>query len=291
MLLLAALAAAGCGDDSAGPSRADLPAAPAGLAAGDTGPFVLTADGRAFATAGNVPRALPGRVAPGPRGIAVARRSVWVAAPHTIVRIDPRGARPPVHLHSEAGLVGLAAARRVVWALGADGALIRLDPQRMTRYGTIGAALPNARPIAVAASPGSEWVLDRRGRLLRLNQTGERLRWIGVGRGAVAVSTGGGYVWVARRDGLLLQIRPRRQGWDVRRIRLGGRPADVGFGGGRAWVADSRGRLLAVRPGSGRPAGPPLAVGAGALAVAYDGGAAWVARSAGGRGELLRIRP
>jgi sugar lactone lactonase YvrE len=222
--------------------------------------------------------------------VATARGSVWVAAPHAVVRIDPSGSRPAVRLPSTAGLVGLAAEGRVIWAMAADGALTRLDPQRAIRSGAIPATLPNSRPVAIAAAPKSVFVADRQGRLLRLDGLGRHPRWIGIGKSPVAVTAGDGFAWVALPDGTVLQVRPRVGEWQVRRIVTGGTPAAIAFGGGRAWVARTDGRLLSIAARSGHRA-LVAQVGAGARDVAYSEGSVWVARGSGRNGKLIEVSP
>ena len=267
-----------------------VPGKPVHLTGGAGGPFVAARDGRVFAATGADGLGKLGSTAPGPRGIAASRGSVWAASPHAIVRMDPGGSRPAVRLHSRAGLMGLAAAGRVVWALAADGALLRLDPRRALRSGAIPSALPNSRPAGIAASPGAVFVADRQGRLLRLDRLGRHLRWIGVGKDPVGVAAGDGFAWVALGDGTVLQVRPRVGGWQTRQIRIGGRPAAIAFGGGQAWLAEMDGRVFAIDPAGG---GRTLSGTAdpGVTDLAYSGGAVWVARGAGRPGELVEIGP
>jgi hypothetical protein len=287
-LLLAAAALGGCGGGGQ-PAAIALPEKPAHIAGGVGGPFAVTADGRVFPVAAASPRRLA-RVAPAPRGVATARGSVWVAAPHAVVRIDPNGSRPAIRLPSRAGLTGLAASGNAVWTLAADGSLTRLDPERAIRSGAIPAALPNSRAVAIAAAPGAVWVVDAQGRLIQLDALGRRLRWIGVGKDPVDVAAGAGFAWVARADGTVLQVRPGTRGWRVRRIRGGDGPVAIAFGGGRAWLAGADGRLLALYPASGHQA-LIATVGAGVRDVAYSEGSVWVARGRGRGGEIVEVSP
>ena len=289
-LLIAAIFAAGCGTGGGGQMRLSLPGRPAHLTSGGGAAFAALSDGQIFGAKDDQARSLGTSVAPGPRGIASARGSVWAASPHAIVRIDPSGGGKPVRLPSAQGLTGLAASDRVVWALHPDGSLTRLDPQRALRSGAIPSALPNSRPVAIAASPGAVFVIDRQGRLIRLDRLGRHARWIGVGKAPVDLAAGDGFAWVALADGTVLQVRPRVGGWQTRRIPTPGRPAAISFGGNRAWVGESDGRVFAIDAKSGARtlAG---AAGGGVTDLVYTGGAVWVARASGGRGQLVEVSP
>jgi hypothetical protein len=287
-LLVGAFFAAGCGAGGA-PARLALPARPAHLANGHSGPFSALANGHVYGVSGDRARPL-GTVAPGPRGIVFARGSVWAASPHAIVRIALNGSRPPARLPSQQGLTGLAASGVAVWGLHPDGSTLRLDPKGAMRSGAIPSALPNSKPVAIAALPGAVFVADRQGRLIRLDRLGRHVRWIGVGKNPIDVAAGDGFAWVALAGGTVVQVRPKVGGWQTRESQTTGRPAAIAFGGGRAWVAETDGRLFAIDSKSGHRE-LVATVGAGVTDAAYANGRVWIARASGRRGELVEISP
>jgi len=101
---------------------------------------------------------------------------------------------------------------------------------------------------------------------------------IGAGNGPVAITVGGGFVWVANSlDGTVWQIDPRTNGGQVvDRIAVGNGPSGVAYGFGGVWVADSVDRtVVRIDPLTGKP-GTPIPVDAGADAIAVGDGAVWV---------------
>jgi len=266
--LLAAIAVwqlTGSGDDGdnnravTGVESAALPAPPTALAAGPSGVWVTSSDGRAayrfelgetdgagFAS-GN-PDTVTFDSAPG--AIGVGHRWVWTALPTRDriqvfspatdeTRFAPVGARPRA----------IEVDRRYVWTANTDaGTISRINPDNPAEVETVDVG---GNPIAIASD-------DKR-------------------------------LWVVGATGVLSNINIASLEVDPQKVRLAGRPADIEVAAGRVWVSDERrDRLMTVRT-SNRETGDPLPVGPSPRGLVFANGWLWVANS--GDGTITRVDP
>jgi DNA-binding beta-propeller fold protein YncE len=192
---------------------------------------------------------------------------LWGLRPWTVVRIDP-GPRTvrPTSIHGPA--YALAAGFGSVWAANyEDGTLTRVD----ARTGRVVASIAGVGRAAegVAVGFGAVWV----------SSIGPWRK----GRGGVMVPAGAGTV---------TRIDPRRNAV-VARIRVGRGAAAIATGEGSVWVLTSRGirpddTVSRIDPDTNRVT-RSIRVPREATAVAAGAGSAWVVAWPGGGGVLARI--
>ena len=91
-----------------------------------------------------------------PIAMAADDQAVWVALDRgeTLWRIDPRDDVAVAAVRVPGGVIDLAVDERAVWALGADGAVSRIDPQSNTITGRTNLG----RGGSIAAGQGAVWI-------------------------------------------------------------------------------------------------------------------------------------
>ena len=202
-----------------------------------------------------------------PNGIAVAAGAIWVIGDTrtTVTRIDIATSR----VLEDAPTVGpgapsIVAAGTSVWVAAKDARrVVELD----SRTGRIVRRLrPGGPPTRLAIGFGSLWVGTlgdgtRPPALVRYDFAGNELDRVPLPRGAAALTTGGGYVWVSERRGnAIVRIDPRTlrpQPWS----RLVAPASALCYCGGYLWGTVTRADSIArVNP---RRAGNPTTSVAG----------------------------
>jgi DNA-binding SARP family transcriptional activator/ABC-type branched-subunit amino acid transport system substrate-binding protein len=193
----------------------------------------------------------------------------------------------PVGPILNAGARRLAVAPGAVWAVGADGAVVHIDPGS----GEIVAVVRSVRATALVASSDTAWALTVDHALVpisvRTNRVGVPIDVSVAEVGSLAV--GGGALWVTDpAAGLLWRIQP---GVEVRRraIRVGAGAGAVAFGDDAVWVANGlAGAVMRIDPTSGRIE-ERIAIDGIPRDLAIDGRLLWVgvAKGSGTAGALL----
>lgn len=207
-----------------------------------------------------------------PIDLAVGGGSVWVTAgsrrkdalfvgpvASSVEQLDARtgAVRRSTALPRPAGSVINAGARRLavtpraVWAVGADGAVIRIDPGS----GEVVAVVRSLRATAVVATRDTAWALTVEHAVVPIsaqtNRAGVPIDVPVAEVGSFAV--GGGALWLTDpAAGVLWRVVP---GTEVRRraIRVGSGAGAVVYGNGAAWVANGlSGSVLRIDPAAGR---------------------------------------
>jgi DNA-binding beta-propeller fold protein YncE len=139
------------------------------------------------------------------QSVAAGLGSVWAvgapppSGPSSVWRIDPStGSSIPIR--AEFPLVGVAVGEGVVWAVGANGVVARIDPETNEVVKLIGTK-NGATEVAVGLS--AIWVLNPMvGTVTRIDPGSSAVvATIGVGKGTTALAVGEGSVWVMRRAG------------------------------------------------------------------------------------------
>jgi streptogramin lyase len=137
--------------------------------------------------------------------IAAGLGSIWAvgapppSGPSAVWRIDPStGSSTPIRVPF--GAISVAVGKNVVWAVGTNGEVVRIDPRAkrvVKRIETGNGA------TEVVAGLGAVWVLNPTlGTLTRIDPgTNAAVATIAVGRTATALAVGEGSVWVTRRAG------------------------------------------------------------------------------------------
>jgi DNA-binding beta-propeller fold protein YncE len=195
-----------------------------------------------------------------PNGIAVAGGQLWVtgAARTTVTRVDIATSRvledsPTVGL----GALSIVASGSRVWVAARRARqVVELDAGtgRVVRR-----LRPGRPPTRLATGLGSLWVATavdgaRPAELVRYDDGGTELDRLPMPRGVAALTTGGGFVWVAERKGsAIVRIDPRtgeREDW----AKLVGTAAALLYTADHVWAtvtsADFLVRLDPRRPGN-----------------------------------------
>ena len=184
----------------------------------------------------------------------------------------------------------VAVSAHAVWAIGRDGALIRVDPLSRAVVRVI-----RLQAAAIAASADRLWVLTTARAVVPVDERGTRVGTpVDLGATeATSMTVGGGAVWLSDPgDGTLIRIDDTTGA--LQRIRVGAGIGAVAYGHGAVWVLQpGRDRVLSVDPATRRVSGDvPLGGTPRDIAVSADG--VWVSRAgettsiAAGCGALRR---
>lgn len=175
--------------------------------------------------------------------VAQLRGELWISVPihagNDLVRVAFGNVVARIDAFRERDYAeGVVAGGGSVWAVGASGDVVRVDPRtdRARRVTTL-----EALPTAMAIGAGAIWVTDGGADLLwRLDlQSGRPTRTIGVGSYPAGVAVGKGSVWVANRaDGTVSRVDPATNRVTAT-IRVGPRPESVSIGNEYVWVTVS----------------------------------------------------
>ena len=264
---------------------------PTSVAAGDHGAWALNADDATLtlvADRTSAPRtfSVPGT----PVDLAAGSDGSWAltgrrGADFRVVELDPSTGAPLRTIVLPKGedatwfsLNRLALGRDAIWALGAEGRLLRIDPS-------------GARPTvdvrgldasAVAASGDGAWAIAQTPRsyvIARVAADGRVTRRVPIAATELdGLATGAGAAWVtAPQEGLLWRVTPET----TRSLPVGAGARGVAVAGGAVWVANAaRGTVTKVDPRSGRIAST-VQIGNAPRALAADGKYLWVTVAAG----------
>jgi DNA-binding beta-propeller fold protein YncE len=180
--------------------------------------------------------------------VAAGENVVWVSSGNNLIGIDPATGEVVSRWHGPAGVNDMAVMAGSLWLVNSAEQVVRLSARKPDRASvtTLGVSGPS-----IAAGYGSVWVAAEapygpQMALWRVDPTTARLMQtipFGTPRPGypptLAVTLGGGSVWVATfDDGNLVRVNPYT-GAVVKTIHLGGHPAGVAFGANRVWVTVS----------------------------------------------------
>jgi YVTN family beta-propeller protein len=218
-------------------------------------------------------------------GIAAGAGGLWIADSRgeKLVRLDPDfpSARRSVELARALPLHGsgvnpVAVGHGAVWALGAEGTIVRVDP----RHNEVVDDVPATNsPIAIATGAGGVWVADVIDNgVLRIDPAAANAvtPTTPVGQGPSAIAVGEGAVWVANtQDDTVSRIDPRSAAV-TQTIPVGARPTGIAAGGGAIWVANSLGGTVSRIDPEANRVEATVEVGEAPQGVTVDHGLVWV---------------
>jgi DNA-binding beta-propeller fold protein YncE len=156
---------------------------------------------------------------------------------------------------------------------------------------TLTSGLGEASPVGVAAGDGSVWAADNSSdQVWRLDPaTGAVLATVHVGDAHEFVGVGEGAVWVSSENGTVGEIDPAT-GALTRSIAVGADADFLGFSPGAVWVTNYRTEFLwRIDPATGAVTAKLKVGGGGAQGVGYDGSSLWVALY--DSAQVLRVDP
>ena len=198
-----------------------------------------------------------------------------------VVRLDPATSRqdaavtlPPGGIESSEGSVGqLAVSRDAVWAITADGSVVRIDPATAA----ITARTRGTGAFAIAAGGAGVWALGNRGRLFQLDERTARVRRRVQlpTRETSALAVGDDAAWVAGADKLWRVGRVRGEVIGVVGVEAGA--SAVAVAGTTVWVANAIAGTITAVDGAAMRAVRTVRVGGAPRWLAVDGGSVWVA--------------
>ncbi len=227
--------------------------------------------------------------------------SLWVANldDDTVSRIDPADGSLVSTISTGTAAAALAAGRDSVWAIGADGVVLRIDPGfnevvdriQTVRRGSVPGGLHMAG--AVAATADTVWAVSggslSTARLFHVDPTTKRgTPVVATGIGPTSIALGFGDVWVTDSiENTVSRIDP--EGFVEVAIPAGGGANAVAVGEGAVWVVDSVGdRVVRIDPATNAQT-TPIQVGRYPVGIAVGSGAVWVTNR--DDGTVSRIDP
>jgi YVTN family beta-propeller protein len=243
----------------------------------------------------------------GPAAIAVGEGSVWVAnlGDETVSRVDPQARVVERTISVDAVPSDVAVGAGAVWILHAPfNRITRVDIGTNSTM-AIELPLPSLGPPhchglggptagGIAFGARRVWLICAHGSLIRINPKDDRAESLSFagGEGTIAITAGGGSVWVAdREENTVSRISPS-SGEATAAITVLNSPASIAVGRGAVWVANSGDEALSridiAEPGL-RFTSTSVPTGTIAVDVAAGGGAVWTANS--GDGTVSRIDP
>jgi streptogramin lyase len=234
------------------------------------------------------------RVGTAPYNVAAGFGSVWVAVDGGLARLDPTTGTVIAHIAVGGRPWGVATGEGAVWAGNyTNGTVARVDPatNSVTWRVTLTTDLGEASPVGVAAGGGSVWAADKAGdEIWRLAPaTGAVLGVAHVGDAHEFVGVGEGAVWVSSEDGTVGKLDPAT-GAVTKLISAGSDGDFLGFSPGAVWVTNYRTESLwRLDPATGAVAAKLNIGDTGAQGVAFDGSALWVAMYHSG--QVWRVDP
>jgi streptogramin lyase len=234
------------------------------------------------------------RVGEAPYNMAAGFGSVWVTVNRGLVRLDPVTGAVVARIEIGGRPWGVAVGEGAVWVGNyTNGTVTRIDPATNTVVWrvTLNASVGEASPVGVAAGGGAVWAADRSSDLVwRLDPaTGAILNTAHVGDAHEFIGVGEGAVWVSSEDGTVGELDPVT-GSLTRSIAAGSDADFLGFSPGSVWVTNYRTEFLwRIDPATGAIAAKLRIGGGGAQGVAFDGSSLWVAMY--NSGEAVRVDP
>ncbi len=233
---------------------------------------------------------------PSPGDVAAGLGAVWVRSEDTtgsLWKLDPASGGVQGHrqLGPPAGPFTLATGAGSVWAVGADGTVVRVDPKSLRLVSKIPT---RAGAAGIGVGSGSVWVACcgpdtslGEGRLFRIDPATNRVlsTYRLPGRPG-QLTTGFGAVWVVDYSGSVLRIDPRDGA--IHSIDLPWSPqslAEVAAGLGAVWGIDRASGVFQIDRDT-LHVGKPLAVDGSQMGLAIGAGAVWV-----NSGPLVEMDP
>ncbi len=174
----------------------------------------------------------------------------------------------------------LAAGEEGVWAIDANGDVLRFDPASKRVANRLHMELTGSHDIAVGE--GGVWASGITaaglGELVRIDPRTRRPgKPLELGRAPAAVAAGEGAVWVADYiEDNVTRVDPRT-GRVVATIKAGSMASDVAVGEGAVWVANQfDDSVTRIDPKTNRTVGRPIKAGKDPLKLAAGAGGVWV---------------
>jgi virginiamycin B lyase len=234
------------------------------------------------------------RVGKTPYNIAAGFGSVWVAVDGGLVRLNPSSGAVVARIGVGGRPWGVATGEGAVWVGNfTDGTVARVDPatNTVTWRVTLNAGLGVASPVGVAAGAGSVWAADNASdEVWRLNPaTGAVLAVAHVGDAHEFVGVGEGAVWVSSEDGIVGKL-DQATGAVTKLISAGADADFLGLSPGAVWVTNYASESIwKLNPATGAVAAKLDIGDAGAQGVGFDGSSLWVAMY--NDGQVWRVNP
>jgi streptogramin lyase len=236
------------------------------------------------ARTGKAGKPLP--LAPSPQAylVGAAGGKVFVTAGNTVLRLDPSSGAVIATATLSGRPRALLATRDAVWVTVEEGALLRLDPDRLRSVLTVASV---ASPYAVTVGPGTVFVTDDRDQSLEgLDaRTGRAVSSASV-RGPEAgapseITLYSGSLWVY--EGTSVVRIGAGGGRVLDRIALTGDGGSIAAGTGGVWATGAFG-VARIDPATGE-LGKPITLGGPGRWLATTGDAVWVSIP----GAVLRV--
>jgi streptogramin lyase len=218
--------------------------------------------------------------------VVATATTLFVASSDRLMQIDATG-RVTAHLAMSAPPRGLVDSLGSIWLTIDQGALLRIDPARLTVIRTLKVT---GAPDAITAVTGSVYVTDDHDRALRRIEpkSGRVAATVSIAADGGAAPAGltvyGDSIWAYEGSSVVrLQRRGERL---LDRITLPDGAGAMAAGSGGIWVTGDFG-VARIDPLTGS-LGRPIPLPGGGRALATTGSAVWVAD---GHGTVLRISP
>ena len=236
-----------------------------------------------------------------PASVLFAHGALWVANldDETVIRIDPttkRVTRTIATGNSPGGLVGTQDA---VWAIGADGVVLRIDPEvnevvariPTVKVGSLSGG--SAAGVSVAATSTAVWAVSGGHfsvpQVFRIDpETNLARPFVATGNAPTAVAVGFGDLWVSDSfENTVTRVDPA--GVVVAPIPVGHGPIAVAVGEDAVWVADSLDDAVVRIDPETNSVVDTIPVGRSPSSIAVEAGSVWVANRHDG--TVSRIDP
>ncbi|MGZ6690376.1 MAG: ABC transporter substrate-binding protein [Solirubrobacteraceae bacterium] len=229
-----------------------------------------------------------------PAGVAAGVDGVWVVNTddHTISNIDPPSRRVIRVVPVGGNVDAVAADTGALWAVDSTrGVASRIDPTfrsviRAVPVGDKPGASFGPNPIAVGG--GAVWVANNASEVMRITRGGASVTPIDVGNDPDGIAVGLGATWVSDdADGTVSRIDST--GGVSAIITVGPGASGIAVGAGAVWVTNTPAdTLVRIDPTTDSPR-TTIAVGSRPRGVAFGEGSVWVANS--GDGTVSRVDP
>ena len=217
----------------------------------------------------------------------------------TVIRIDPTTKRVIKTIATGTAPGGLVGTRDAVWAIGADGVVLRIDPEVnevVARIPTVKVgSLPggSAAGVSVAATSTAVWAVSGGHfsvpQVFRIDPATNLARpFVATGNAPTAVAVGFGDLWVSDSfENTVTRVDPA--GVVVAPIPVGHGPIAVAVGEDAVWVADSLDDAVVRIDPETNSVVDTIPVGRSPSSIAVEAGSVWV----GNRhdGTVSRIDP
>ena len=223
-----------------------------------------------------------------PASVLFAHGSLWVANldDNTVLRIDPTTKRFIKTIATGTAPGGLAGTRDAVWAIGADGVVLRIDPEvnevvkriSTVKVGSLAGGSPAG--VSVAATNDAVWAVSGGNfsvpQVFRIDPATNLARpFVATGNTPTAVAIGFGDLWVSDSfENTVTRVDPT--GVVVAPIPVGHGPIAIAVGADAVWVADSLDdRVVRIDPETNSVI-ETIPVGRSPSSIAVEAESVWV---------------